>query len=180
MSRIGFLNSWPRAHPAEQHGPRFEKAQSIAEICKIGLQMLIGATIAALVLLRFGWGLWAWMSQGDGGNAFESAGRSALTTTAAGLAFSAGLELAYMLFTPGPDEAIDPVILGLASLVLLVISVDNVGLLQVIMVFFLVLSIGFLFTIKTLFIAHPPKRQSRSERANSRAVAPPMQKRTHD
>jgi hypothetical protein len=39
-----------------------------------------------------------------------------------GLAISAGVELAYMLFTPGPDEAIEPVMLGIAAAILIVAS----------------------------------------------------------
>ena len=35
-----------------------------------------------------------------------------------GLAYAAGVELAYMLFTPGPDEAVEPLILGLAAAIL--------------------------------------------------------------
>ena len=42
------------------------------------------------------------------------------------LALSAGVELAHMLFTPGPDEAVEPLILGLASAVLLTISQDDI------------------------------------------------------
>lgn len=38
---------------------------------------------------------------------------------------SAGIELAYMLFTPGPDEAIEPLLLGIAGTALLTISDDN-------------------------------------------------------
>ncbi len=48
--------------------------------------------------------------------------RSILNLVAIGLALSAGVELAYMLFTPGPDEAIEPLILGLSSATLLIIS----------------------------------------------------------
>ena len=38
------------------------------------------------------------------------------------LAYSAGIELAYTLFTPGPDEALDPVMMGLAAAILLGVS----------------------------------------------------------
>lgn len=36
-----------------------------------------------------------------------------------GLAAAAALELAYTLFTPGPDEALDPLMLGLSATILL-------------------------------------------------------------
>jgi hypothetical protein len=38
------------------------------------------------------------------------------------LVLSAGVELAYMLYTDGPDEALDPLILGLAAAALLAVS----------------------------------------------------------
>ncbi|MFB5948395.1 hypothetical protein [Klebsiella pasteurii] len=38
------------------------------------------------------------------------------------LAISSGLQLAYMLVTHGPDEAIEPVMLGIASAVLLLLA----------------------------------------------------------
>ena len=39
--------------------------------------------------------------------------------TGVGLAAAAALELAYTLFTPGPDEALDPLMLGLSATILL-------------------------------------------------------------
>jgi hypothetical protein len=39
------------------------------------------------------------------------------------LAFSAAVDLAYMLFTPGPDEAIDPVIIAVSAAILILVSV---------------------------------------------------------
>jgi SNF family Na+-dependent transporter len=49
----------------------------------------------------------------------------ALQTVSFGLAISAGIEMAYMLFTPGPDEAVEPVILSLAAATLYGLSVIN-------------------------------------------------------
>ena len=42
--------------------------------------------------------------------------------TAVGLAAAAALELAYTLFTPGPDEAINPLLLGVSSTFLFLAS----------------------------------------------------------
>ena len=43
-----------------------------------------------------------------------------------GLGAATAVELAYMLFTPGPDEAIQPVMMGIASFVLYALSIyDN-------------------------------------------------------
>jgi hypothetical protein len=42
------------------------------------------------------------------------------------LAIAAAIELAYTLFTPGPDEALDPLMLGLSSgILLLITNTDN-------------------------------------------------------
>ena len=38
---------------------------------------------------------------------------------------SAAIELAYMLFTPGPDEAVEPLIIGIAGSALYVLSDYN-------------------------------------------------------
>lgn len=38
------------------------------------------------------------------------------------LALSCGIQLAYMLVTHGPDEAVEPVMLGIASAILLILS----------------------------------------------------------
>lgn len=41
------------------------------------------------------------------------------------LAVAAAIELAYTLFTPGPDEALDPLMLGLSSGILLLVTADR-------------------------------------------------------
>lgn len=45
-----------------------------------------------------------------------------LVYVASALAVSCGIQLAYMLITDGPDEAVDPLMLGIASTILLIIS----------------------------------------------------------
>lgn len=70
-----------------------------------------------------------------------------------GLAAATALELAYMLFTPGPDEAIQPVMMGIASFVLYALSTfspDTSGV-QLIGIALLVLCIPVLFWTKQQF-----------------------------
>ena len=43
------------------------------------------------------------------------------------LAAAAAVELAYTLFTPGPDEALDPLMLGLSSGLLLLITTPGLS-----------------------------------------------------
>jgi hypothetical protein len=65
-----------------------------------------------------------------------------------GLAISAGVDLAYMLFTPGPDEALEPVMLGIASTVLLLISnAEHRPLYYAIVVLLLAVSLAGLFLV---------------------------------
>jgi len=49
-------------------------------------------------------------------------GTSTLTIIGLALIYSTAIELAYTLFTDGPDEAINPLILGLAAAILIGIS----------------------------------------------------------
>lgn len=51
--------------------------------------------------------------------------KSTLALVSKAVMVSAAIELAYMLFTPGPDEAVDPLILGIAGTALLVMSDEN-------------------------------------------------------
>ena len=44
-----------------------------------------------------------------------------------GLALSAGIELIYMLFTDGLDETVDPLIIGTASAILILLSRNDVA-----------------------------------------------------
>lgn len=70
------------------------------------------------------------------------------------LTYSAAFELSYMLFTPGPDEAIDPVILGLASAVMLIISDTSVDWTDAVVAPLLRISIALLFYIEKEFISN--------------------------
>lgn len=51
--------------------------------------------------------------------------KNILSLVSEAMMVSAAIELAYMLYTPGPDEAVDPLILGIAGTALLVMSDDN-------------------------------------------------------
>ena len=68
------------------------------------------------------------------------------------LAFSACIEMAYMLFTDGPDEAVDPLILGLASFILLRLSQGQFEYL-----FMSICGMLLLFVIRACFIVPDPQ-----------------------
>jgi hypothetical protein len=84
-----------------------------------------------------------------------------------GLFFSTGVDLAYMLFTPGPDEAIDPVMTGLAAAILRGIGQINFAQVQVqvqqgITLFLAVGALARLFAIKKYLYIHQPKNTTSS------------------
>jgi hypothetical protein len=71
-----------------------------------------------------------------------------LEIVAKGLAYSAGVDLAYMLFTPGPDEAFEPVVLALASGVILLASEEAIRWEQSVGALLLSIAIGVVWAIK--------------------------------
>lgn len=85
------------------------------------------------------------------------AGAQPLDLIAYGLFFSTGVDLAYMLFTPGPDEAIDPVMTGLAAGILLGIGRIDFTKLQLqhgIVLFLAVAALAGLFATKKYLYIH--------------------------
>lgn len=91
---------------------------------KLFIQFFIGLVITVLLILKFfsnlneiANNLPEFLSFVKRDSVFRIVGN--------GLAYSAGIELSYMLFTKGPDEAVDPLILGFASAILIIISDNN-------------------------------------------------------
>jgi hypothetical protein len=83
----------------------------------------------------------------------------ALKVVAVGLALAAVVELTYTLFTEGPDEALDPLILGLSSFILLKISdpitdltLSNAGTFAI-----LIAALAVLFILRHQFIEKPKR-----------------------
>ena len=104
--------------------------------------------------------------------AFRAVGIAALAlrVVAGGLAFAAVVELTYTLFTHGPDEALDPLVLGLSSFILLKISdpgtdltLSNAGTIAL-----LVLALGLLFVMRDRFVEKPKR-----DKAKASAQPPP-------
>ncbi len=86
----------------------YDILQPHAKNVKAALQMTIGIVTVTAV----GWRYLDTGGNGDPTSLF-------LNGIGIGLAAAAALELAYTLFTDGPDEALDPLMLGLASTLLL-------------------------------------------------------------
>lgn len=84
---------------------------------KAALQMVIGCAAIVLLAIHF---------VGDHHQHMRDATEQLLGGIGIGLAAAAVIELAYTLFTAGPDEALDPLMLGLASAILLLVGgLDN-------------------------------------------------------
>jgi hypothetical protein len=95
-------------------GPKvYNNVQPIAEGVKAILQIVIGLSSVVILITQ----LCIHLSESA-----LTLGNRALAIIGVALAFSAVVELAYTFFTDGPDEAIDPLILGLSSFALIEIS----------------------------------------------------------
>lgn len=87
-----------------------------------------------------------------------------LELVARALAFSAGFELAYTLFTPGPDEAVEPVIMGLAAAMLFGFSkLEQITFPAGCGAVAFVIALGGLFLVRHYFV--PPKDEERKNHA---------------
>jgi hypothetical protein len=99
--------------------PLYDAVKWPAETVKIIAQMVVGFSIAVIIVIKE-YGKFSGHYILPLPNYIVEI--SVLQLVAKGLEVSAGFELAYMLFTPGPDEAIEPVLLGLAAALLLAVS----------------------------------------------------------
>ena len=121
-----------------------------AHLSKVLLQMVIGVGAAAYI----GWYAYRYLTSLHNGLAPDlNAVNGAVNVIAFALAIAAGIELAYTLFTPGPDEALDPLMLGLSSGILLLVTTPKLPpLLQFFGVLLGVVALGALFFIRHRFV----------------------------
>lgn len=136
----------------------YQRYERRAETTKIRLQMAIGVGVTVLVLARFFYGLdwvhYPWLQHiGEWLHVRRMAELGPLGIVGRGLAYSSAVELAYTLFTPGPDEAIDPVLMGLAAAMLMSFSqIEAVDFPRAAGVVLYVIALAGLFAIKRHFI----------------------------
>lgn len=139
----------------------FEKK---VEYFKSGLQYCVGTYIFLFVIIK-AWAFigfpTAWIQDLQIIKHILSTSILALVSQA--VMVSAAIELAYMLFTPGPDEAVDPLILGIAGTALLVMSDENTAktdsmLYDSIAVLLFALSLAILFYLRFMLTKWFPKQ----------------------
>lgn len=108
----------------------------------------------------------------NGGHTALYASKHALLIISVSLAVAASLELAYTLFTPGPDEAVDPLILGISAVFLYLAS----GLASLtwtggVSVILFAVTLGILFAVRQRFIDDDDVREGQRRRRVAREEA---------
>lgn len=124
----------------------YDILQPYAKNIKILFQMFIGFFLAIVIIGEI-------YHYKDDPIPISMLATQTLRIVGVALVFSTAFELAYTLFTDGPDEAVEPLITGLAAVILVVISTittitfDNAG-----GVALLVLALIGLFILRYFFI----------------------------
>lgn len=157
-----FLTAFKARKASEdEHHALYQKYGRWAESVKITIQMCIGIILGIALLLQVIAYIIGLFSVNPFSNFFIS--YNPLDIIAFGLFFSTGVDLAYMLFTPGPDEAIDPVMTGLAAAILLGIGRVDYKKLQLqhgIILFLAVAALAGLFATKKHLYIHSHKQNN--------------------
>jgi hypothetical protein len=152
----GFLAWVQTRNGATLYGDIDKPAQWVKAVVQMAIG--VGTVIAVAILVWF-------PSLRTGGIA-----EFALRIVATGLALAAVVELTYTFFTEGPDEALDPLILGLSSFILIKLSDPNTGLTVGNAGTFalLVLALAALFVVREQFIEKPKRERARIEGDDTR------------
>lgn len=133
------------------HGAANYLLRGLAYELKTLIQMAIGVlTIIELVDVHAG-DFWHWR--------VGELAPQLLKGIGVGLAAAAVVELAYTLFTPGPDEALDPLMLGLSAALLLLagdLGPDNISVERAAALLLLGILLAALFATR-LFLAEGPR-----------------------
>jgi hypothetical protein len=134
----------------------------VAQVVKIILQFLIGIGLALLLLAKLFYLLIQW--HGAAPRIQQLVALPPLELTAIALAYSSGFELAYTLFTAGPDEAVEPVIMGLAAAMLLGFSkLERIDVLAGCGAVVFVIALAGLFFVRQYFLQSPDFVQPEDE-----------------
>jgi hypothetical protein len=129
----------------------YRKCGPVAETVKIVLQFLIGIGLVLLLLAKPFSTLAPW--HGVALRIQQLVALPTLELVAIALAYSSGFELAYTLFTEGPDEAVEPMIMGLAAAMLLGFSkLERIDVLDGCGAAIFVVALAGLFVVRRVFL----------------------------
>lgn len=132
-----------------------DNVEKWAEIIKSALQIIIGILIIGYI------GYHTFTTDFHSATDFTN---SILRTVAIGLILSTAIELSYMLFTHGPDEAIDPIITALAAILLLRMPApinleSDISFSRIVELLVYGIIIAILFTIREMYLNGELKRK---------------------
>jgi hypothetical protein len=113
----GYLSQKWWQHPRDLGSLFYSKTEMYAKVIKAFIQMLIGMGVLGVLFYR----AWATLNAVYA-NYDLLLQEKTLEMVGKGLAYAAGVELVYMLFTEGLDEALDPPMMGIAAAILVVVS----------------------------------------------------------
>jgi hypothetical protein len=105
----------------------YDDYEPVAKTIKIMMQMSIGIILVCTFILNVLAKIFYFVENTP---LRKFAELNPLNIAAYGLFFSAGIDLAYMLFTDGPDEALDPIMAGVAGAILLGVAQINADKIQ--------------------------------------------------
>jgi hypothetical protein len=142
----------------------YEMVEPRAKGLKALGQMVIGTATVPIIAVM------VWMPRFNR----QGIAELALHVVAISLALAAAIELTYTLFTPGPDEAVDPLILGLSSLLLIQISSPSLELTpsKAAASLLLVVALAVLFLVREIFIERSRSHVKMSTSADNGTRAP--------
>jgi hypothetical protein len=147
-----------KASGSWKYGPYIEW-EAYAYWAKTKLQMLISLIAVGVLFFRLAEHLLS---------SSESGTEEIFAIISYALAVAAVLELAYTFFTPGPDEALDPLVLGLSALLLLQFErIKTLDYKQGIAILLYVLALGTLFGVRTWWSNDDELKELRKTRAES-------------
>jgi len=130
-----------------------KKWEPRAKLCKTALQMMLGVLLPLTLALKAVLWLRPDLMSAQEPIARALAQSPTLKVVGGVLLVSTAIDLAYMLFTPGPDEAVEPVMTGFAATVLILLSQDQdkLNYLNITEIAALTAGIGFLFWVRHRF-----------------------------
>jgi hypothetical protein len=174
MTKPGQLLKEVRAKLARlpRTGPDlYDAAEKPAEAVKGYLQMLLGVVVASVVAYSLIF-RWSALPLSDIAN-------NALLLVGGALALSAVIELAFTFFTPGPDEALDPLILGVSSFALINISMDTtkMDIDHMIPLALLALTLALLFLARRSLLGNPKGQKGAKPVSGNTPLVPQDQRR---